>query len=387
MKRWWLVIAGLLWALGANPASAKFSLTTPEKVIPADPGLTQATWQTTVEPFGKYDKIGLHRYRSTHVKPVAVMFYLPGTNMNGDLKITDPNHNLWLYLAARGIVVYTMDYRTHFVPNSPIPDLHFMKGWTMARFVDDSKLALAESRGLNPGLPVFVAGFSRGVSYAYVLAGEEPVSGLIALDGAFKRYREEHFDRAAAMKQLAASGQYGSILARRRGWKGREALMKRAAEDPDGPAMGKFPSIGAQVSSLLYYSWGPGVLANPKGGISSVKYLAAAMADYDRFFPAIQNVEGRAIADQANDPATTLDDHFGKMTMPVIYFGSTGMGPDNLMSGIYSASKCGSKDVTINVLERYGHVDVLYANHARRDVYAVIDRWIHGHLEAVQRVD
>lgn len=387
MKWRWLIVGGVLLALGANQALATFNLVAPEKTIPGDPGLTQTVWQSKVAPFGKYDKIGLHRYRSDRVKPVAVMFYLPGTNMNGDLKITDPSHNLWLYLAERGIVVYAMDYRTHFVPDTPIPDLRFMRGWTMTRFVDDGKLALAQVRESSPGLPVFVAGFSRGVGYAYALSGEEPVAGLIALDGSFKRYREKHFNQAAAMKQLAASGHWASILARSRGWKGRVELMQRAADNPNGPAMGKFPTIGAQVASLLYYSWGPGVLANPKGGISSVKYLAAAMADYDRFFPTIQNIEGRAIADQTNDPETSLDDHFGHMTVPVIYFGSTGMGPNNLMSGIYSASKCGSKDVTINVLEHYGHLDVLYGNRARHDVYAVVDRWIDHHLGSAARSD
>ena len=65
---------------------------------------------------------------------------------------------------------------------------------------------------------------------------------------------------------------------------------------------------------------------------------------------------------------------------PVIYFGSTNFGPDNLLNGIYSAARCGTKDVTINVLERYGHVDVLFANRAKEDVYAVLYRWIEKHI-------
>lgn len=367
----------------AYAARADFVLVGKEQPIAGDPALTETSWHSDVPPGGRYDKIGLHRYRAASAKARAVVFYLPGTNMNGELAVTDENHNLWLYLAARGVIVYTLDYRTHFVPNDPLPKLDFMKDWTISRFVDDGELALGEIRKLNPRLPVFIAGFSRGVTYAYILAGQQEVAGLIALDGGFKRYREHDFDATAALKRLRASGQYAEILARSRGWPGRVEMMKRAAENPDGPAMGKFPTIGAQVSSMLYYSWGPGALANPVDGISSVKVLAAAMAGYDRSFPMIQNIEGMAIADQANDPTTPLDDHFGSMTVPVIYFGSTGMGADSLMSGIYSASKNGSKDITLNVLEKYGHVDVLFGDRAKDDVYAVVDRWIGQHLAGV----
>lgn len=371
-----LVAAALLWGIWADCAAAEFVLVLPEKPIAADSGLTETTWRASVPPFGKYDKVGLHRYQAANGKQMAVMFYLPGTHMNGELAVTDENHNLWLYLAARGITVYTLDYRTHFVPNDPVPDLSFMKQWTVARFVDDGKLALSQIRKNSASLPIFVTGFSRGVTYAYILAGGEPVAGLIALDGGFKSCRQHAFDESAALKKLAVSNHYGEILARSRGWASRTEMMTRAAKNPDGPAMGKFPSIGAQVSSMLYYSWGPGVLANPVDGISSVKILAAAMAGYDRSFPRIQNIEGRAMASQVNDPTTPLDDHFGHMTVPVLYFGSTGMGPDNLISGIYSASNSGSKDVTINVLEKYGHLDVLYGNKADQAVYAVLDRWI-----------
>ncbi|XOV88224.1 MAG: hypothetical protein ACFHX7_25250 [Pseudomonadota bacterium] len=40
-----------------------------------------------------------------------------------------------------------------------------------------------------------VAGFSRGISYAYALAGQREFDGLIALDGSFKQFRPAGFDR------------------------------------------------------------------------------------------------------------------------------------------------------------------------------------------------
>lgn len=379
MKHIWLAAALCLCLIAAG-ANADFSTFSKETAIEGNPRITETVWRAVVPPEGDYDRIGLHRFQDTSGKAKAVMLYLPGTNMNGELAVLDEDHNLWLYLAARGIKVYTLDYRTHFVPNDPVPDLGFMKAWNIESFVDDGVRALDHIRKTEAGLPIFVAGFSRGVTYAYILAEREPLAGLVVLDGGFKSYKQEDFGRLKAMTMLRLSGEYGSVLSRSRGWDKRTEMMRRAAENPDGPAMGKFDSIGDQVASTLYNAWGPGALANPVDGISSVRVLAQAMAGYDRCFPVIQNIEGKSIAVKADDPATDLDDGFGDMTLPVIYFGSTNMGADSLLSGIYSAAKSGSKDVTINVLENYGHVDVLFGDRAKDDVYAVIQRWMGKHI-------
>jgi hypothetical protein len=63
----------------------------------------------------------------------------------------------------------------------------------------------------------------------------------------------------------------------------------------------------------------------------------------------------------------------------VLYFGNTNMGADWLLNGIYSAGKSGSKDVTINVLERYGHLDVIVGEHARQDVFEPARAWMETH--------
>ncbi|XOV90809.1 MAG: alpha/beta hydrolase [Pseudomonadota bacterium] len=357
------------------PVQADFVLVAEEAPIHRGSPLTETYWEAVVAPNGKYDRIGLHRYHNPHMVAAASVLYLPGTNMNGELSIRTEDHNLWLYLAARGIAVYTVDYRTHFVPNEPVPDLSFMQGWTLGAFVDDLTLAVdfVRNRGDKP---LFVAGFSRGVSYAYALAGQREFDGLIALDGSFKQFRPAGFDRAAAMAKLAETGQWGTVLSRSRGWASRDEMMRRTWENPAGPAMGNFPTIGDQLTSTLYNAWGRGGLANPVDGVSSIAVLAQAMQGYDRTFPAVQNIEGQSIATQADDPATNLDDHFGKMTLPILYFGATNLGADNLMNGIYSANYSGSRNVTINVLENYGHVDVLYADGAIDQVYEVTRRWI-----------
>ena len=104
------------------------------------------------------------------------------------------------------------------------------------------------------------------------------------------------------------------------------------------------------------------------------------MVDYDWYFPSIQNIEGRSIAAHADDPATDLDDHFGRMSLPIIYFGSGNMGAEFVLSGVYSATRSGSRDVTLHLLEGYGHADVLVADSARVDVYEVIEAWLRARL-------
>ncbi len=366
----------LFCLLFAGPhVQADFVLVKEEAPIHRGSPLTETYWEVDVAPGGKYDRLGLHRYHNPHMVSGATVLYLPGTNMNGELAITSEANNLWLYLAARGVAVYTIDYRTHFVPNEPVPDLSFMQAWTMDAFVADAALAVDFIR-YRGDKPLLVAGFSRGVSYAYALAGKRSLDGLVALDGSFKQFKPGTFDRAAALAKLAEAGEWGTVLSRSRGWASRSEMMQRTWENPGGPAMGNFPTIGDQLTSTLYNAWGRGGLANPVDGVSSIAVLAQAMQGYDRTFPAIQNVEGRSIATQADDPETSLDDHFGQMTLPILYFGATNLGGDNLLNGIYSASYSGSRNVTINVLENFGHVDVLYGNEAIEKVYKVTLHWI-----------
>ena len=46
------------------------------------------------------------------------------------------------------------------------------------------------------------------------------------------------------------------------------------------------------------------------------------------------------------------------------------------MNGIYSAKLVGGEDVTVSVLENYGHLDVLFSKRAVTDVYEKVLSWI-----------
>jgi pimeloyl-ACP methyl ester carboxylesterase len=374
-------LAALGLALATSVHAEEPAWTLLEKTAPlAGAADVQHTrWSIPRTPGTPYDVIGLHRYR-TSTAPVAALLYLPGTNMNGVAALSDDDHNLWLFLAHRGVNVFTVDYRTHAVPASGVSEFAFMRGWTMAAFVSDIQAAAAKARAESGQGRLFVAGFSRGVSLGYAFAATEPdgVAGLVALDGFFKNHAPRNqYDAAADLQKLETSGAWASDVAGRAGWESREKLMLATAANPARAASDpKFKTIGEQLANVLYTAWRPGGLANAVDGLSNPQVLAKLLAGYDRYYPAVQDADGRSISDRDDDPRTPIDDLWGEMKTPILYFGCTGMGGDWLLNGIYSADKSGSSDVTLNVLERYGHLDVIVGERARAEVYETTSAWI-----------
>jgi hypothetical protein len=96
----------------------------------------------------------------------------------------------------------------------------------------------------------------------------------------------------------------------------------------------------------------------------------------------VQDIDGRSIADRPDDPRTPVDDAWGKLKTPILHFASTGMGGEFLLNGIYTVDKSGSSDVTLNVLERYGHLDLVVGEQAARDVFQPTLDWIKAHAAA-----
>jgi len=152
------------------------------------PGICEWTFDATVGE-SPFDKIALHRVakgRNPPAHPEAVVLYLPGTNMNGEVWLDDSRYAFQVYLAEHGVDVWSMDYRTHFIPpDTQQSDLSELAGWTNELFESDIDAAakfVSEKTGRDR---LFVAGFSRGVEFAYLYAARHPerVAGIIALDG------------------------------------------------------------------------------------------------------------------------------------------------------------------------------------------------------------
>ena len=364
----------------AAPASA-WELSRAEQALAGASGIRETRWSLAREGGGAHDRIQVHRYRG-NAPSRAVLLYLPGTHMNGHAAVTDEDHNLWLFLAGRGVEVWALDYRTHFVPATSSSEDHaFMAAWTLEAFVEDARAAATLAREHSGFASIFVAGFSRGVTLGYALVCVEPpgeISGLVVLDGTFKSHAlDEAYDLAAGRARLLEKAAYSTDVARGIGWQKRHQLMSATAADPKAPSRDSdFESVGDELAAILYGAWRPGALADPVHGVSRVQVLARLLDGYDRYWPAIQNVEGRSIASWRDDPHTPIDDTWGELSLPILYFGATGMGPGWILDGIHSAVKSGSQDVTLHVLEGYGHLDVLVGERARKQVFEPTAAWL-----------
>jgi pimeloyl-ACP methyl ester carboxylesterase len=370
----------------SSPAPAdtwKWRVDTPERALQGASGIRESVWSLHRPPYGPYDRIGLHRYRGNG-KAFATVLYLPGTNMNGAAALRDQAHNLWLYLAARGVDVFALDYRTHAIPSAtPATALGALREWDTAAFLGDVEAAAAWTRKQESRNALFVAGFSRGgsLAYAHALAHPGDTSGLVILDGPFKSQKPTgRYDTKAQVKKLQDSAAWASDVGGARGWDAREQLMEAVIRDPasKSPSPG-YATVGDLLSHVLQSAWGPGGLANPEGGISKPRVLATLLYGYDRYYPAIQEIEAKSIADHADDPDTHLDDGWGQLRLPIIVFASTGMGANWTRDVLYSANRSGSHDVEAHVLDRYGHLDVVVGENARIRVYRPILAWLHAH--------
>ena len=373
-----LVLCGALLLAGAQVRADEnaWRVSRAEAAVPGTEMRTTA-WQATRPPGGRHDTIELHRYRGRGPH-TATLLYLPGTYMHGEAALQDEAHNLWLFLAARGVEVYALDYRTHFVPSTGVTDFAFMRNWSTEAFVGDIRAAAEQARRESARERLFIAGYSRGVTLAYAYACTEPaaVAGIVALDGSFKSHAPKNkYDVATDLQKLETGGAWATDLAAGFGWEKRRQLMEGAATKPAGPALdARFPTVGDQLAAVLYGAWRPGALANT--GMSRPETLGRILLDYDRYYPAVQDVDGRSLADRDDDPRTAVDDAWGELKMPILYFGAAQMGADWLLDGIHSAGHSGSPDVALNVLEGYGHLDVIVGEQARRDVYEPTLAWI-----------
>ena len=320
-----------------------------------------------------YDKIALHHLAQgprPKSRPDLTLLYLPGTNQNGDIALYNPRYSFPNYLATRGIDVWTLDYRTHFVPSSvtPIAVSDVFKRWTNQLFETDIETAANFVMSQTGAQKLFVAGFSRGVLFAYLFAANHPdqVAGIVAIDGFIPRdptrpAPEDHVVDDLAGKNLT--------------WENRQFLMQSVIANPNGPApLTKYRTAKENLEHVVYDSkafGGQGGLANPMGGYSDPVVLARMLIGYDRYWPAVQDYE--------NPFRQQLRETLKQSKIPVLAFSSTNIAPDWPVWVVESAHATGSDDVTLRVLKNWGHLDVLCGTDAQAQVFAPTVSWLMRH--------
>jgi pimeloyl-ACP methyl ester carboxylesterase len=319
--------------------------------------LCEDVWTCTRPPGGPFDRLGLRRLALCEQPGGPIVLYLPGMHMNGDLPITDPRHDLRLYLAVGGVRTWGLDYRSHAVPaGASAPELEDLGAWTAEVFLDDAAWAAAFVRGRDPG-PLHVAGFSFGAALAYRLAARpgEVLSGLLILDGALPAAR------ASGVGSVAVD-----VGGSRLPFAARQSLLAAVRSDPGGPSpVAGYATAGAALTELLYSApsfGGRGGLANARDGVSDVRALATLLASYDRWWP-------RAALATTAPPQP-------ERPIPVLAFASTNLGADWVRRVRRAAEAYGGPQATVRELPRYGHLDVLVGRNAARDVFEPSLAWL-----------
>src|SRR6185436_7394153 len=183
-------------------------------------------------------------------------------------------------LAARGVRVWSVDYRTHAVPAEATDhDLRELQAWTADVFADDVERLAAIARGVDAG-PFYVAGFSFGAGLAYRLAARGlAMDGLVILDGA------PPGERGAP----AGDGPAIDVGGARLPYADRQRLLAAVLAYPGGASpIAGFATAGDALTAIVHSArafGGDGGLSAVKAGRTDVRTLAGLLATYDRWWP------------------------------------------------------------------------------------------------------
>jgi pimeloyl-ACP methyl ester carboxylesterase len=359
-------------SVARGAVASGFHLASGPVEVPGVAGIYQWRFEDSLGP-STSDRIALHRFAQGPRAPqghLLTVLYLPGTNMNGAIALYDPRYSFPVYLATRGVDVWALDYRTHFVASTATPGeiSDLFKGWTNEEFAADIATAANFILKQTGAQKIFVAGFSRGVSFAYLFTAQhrQEVAGIVALDGFIPRRASQPVPEDHAVDDLA-----GKNLT----WEKRQFLMEAVIANPDGPApLPKYQTAAENLEHVVYDSkdfGGKGGLANPFDGYSTAVVLARMLVGYDRYWPAVQNYE--------NPFTPELRAALQGSKVPVIAFASTNIAPDWSTWVVESAHATGSDDVTFQVFPKWGHLDVLCGTHAQAQVFAPTAAWLKQH--------
>ena len=330
-------------------------------------GLCQTDYTLLRPRGGPFDRVNARRLAKCGAQGggAPVVVYLPGMHMNGAIPdAVAPDFRRTL--AAAGVRVWSVDYRTHFVPADAAPEaLDDLTPWTPTVFSGDAEALIALSRTVDTG-PLYVTGFSFGAGLAYrVAAHDVRMAGLVILDGVPPEPRDDGGGGDGPAIDVGSSRLPFDL---------RTKLLADVLADPGGPSpVPDYPTAGAALTDIVDTSrafGGHGGLSGVKTGSTDVRALAALLSTYDRWWPR---------ATLAAKPAVTPG-----RPVRVLAFAAANMGSAWVGRVRDGARAFGGDGATVIELPGYGHVDVLIGKDAPRLVFDPIRRFVQGEAIGVQ---
>jgi hypothetical protein len=322
-----------------------------------------------------------------------------------------PDHDLAVHLAQRGIDVWGLDRRWTTVPKEGA-DFSDFAGMGVAQAVSDTGRALLFARSLRiltgAGQDrMILGGFSSGAQLTYLYAAEETqkppgqrhVKGIAPIDIYAKIAPDDEEERLVACdnavveRDLVEQGMVdsdNSAFIQPLG-----ALAASAPADPS-PFLAGYTNRDAMLVFVtqtykLYapkpkYHLAAGVLTD--GAPTGMRYASEALInDWLAHSPPHQALVESADRDALWCGTTPLPlaDHLADITVPLFYLGAAGGFGDH---GLYTTTLVGSTDVTTHVVRRlavesepedFGHADLLYADDAPALAWAPLEQWLLAH--------
>lgn len=387
--------------------------------VAGNPDILHTIWEMARPPYGPYDKIALHRFayegKNWRKRPHGdkVLLHLPGTWDTAWKGITDSNFENHLFFADRGYDVYSLDYRTSYLPDLPYTqELEQSIGsaayWTYGLFREDIKACVEKIKRTSHARRLFLSGFSRGGTHMWIYAskyGHHDLKGLIGLDGGSpfagttpKRSTAEY---DAAVNAFLSGGR--PLLTGSTTFDG-FCRIQFSARFPYAQKTVGYGDLRSCLTGSIYYGmygeppvainvisdlqayfynfvwndrFGPivtdyGILTNYYEGQMDLQTLIKAEAGMTLYWPAIQNIERIDDLDYA--------DNVAKLKLPVLFFGGIlSCGYDGSRCTLPTLKfKCASPDITVVTLPAFGHMDVMWGLNSREKVKEPMLEWMNN---------
>ena len=333
------------------------------------------------------------------------VFLYPGTN---DI---NPQTSSAFYLASKDIDVWGMDFAWTQVPFQTT-DFGFMKDWGIQRDVGHTMSALSIAR-LVRGLTsqgvgrMNLLGYSYGVAVAYAAAGRETqqhiicrdIKGIVAVDQVMKYAaaddvsRQQVCNAAAEIKQQLDAGVYQSNSGVLFGQFGTLATTAPNDASPIIPGFTNYQAalfIGTSTFALrnppapFWHFAGGQFSGNVPTGLlyTNPERWMTLLKSLPPYQPQFAIYESRVCL--CNEEDVSIDDHLGKITVPILYIGAGGAFGT---LGDYTSSLTKSNDITnytVNLtgnqrLTDFGHGDLFLGKDADDLVWNVLFQWLVKH--------
>ena len=375
--------------------------------------LVETLWTVELPPKSKYHTVGVRRLalkdRGTYE---GVLVHLPGSSSNGHLYTTSENYDFRVYLANRGYDVYTVEYRTSFIPKTET-DYSCMATFKTSVALADIQKVIEFVKQKTGKKKIFLSGHSTGARYVYLYAcarSSEDLAGMIPMDGSpwemnGRPSPESTMDINLGYAALASGDTeanrnlfkswgvepdtgYYNVLIMNWAPKMGEAMHFYFAPPPYGPKYGPFggfPTVSDYIADQLQKIWGDAQVTNIKNGYATVEVVMNMMPKVGVPWPLVDYLEDAYLGNwKGNPPAAKLKfvKNIGKVKTPILVFATemwtTAIGYQyHWKREGYEMIK--SIDRKYILLNGFGHMDILAGEKAKDEVFIPLYNWLQAH--------